>query len=202
MEVALRGEAALKGGRALVALRKVERLGRVQSVSPPLTAFEVEDFDGRFSFRLVSDAAAADIIAAVMSAGDVDQVALPEDELRRVEATPEAAGSGPTRHIRVDLRRLDTLMNLIGELLTARGRLAELAGGRHDAALDDLASHISRLSTELQEEIVEARMTPVWQVFDRFPRLVRDAARELGKQVALRVEGRNRARPRDPRRTR
>ncbi|HXQ27784.1 MAG TPA: chemotaxis protein CheA [Gemmatimonadales bacterium] len=188
VQVALRAEAALKGGRALVALRKVERLGRIHSVSPPLTAFEVEDFDGRFSFRLVSDAAAADIVAAVMSAGDVDQVALPEDELRRAEATPDA-GSGPTRHIRVDLRRLDTLMNLIGELLTARGRLDELAGARHDAALDDLASHISRLSTELQGEIVEARMTPVWQVFDRFPRLVRDSARELGKQVALRVEG-------------
>jgi len=45
------------------------------------------------------------------------------------------------------------------------------------------------LSGELQEEIVEARMTPVWQVFDRFPRLVRDSARDLGKQVALRVEG-------------
>ncbi len=68
-------------------------------------------------------------------------------------------------------------MNLIGELLTARGRLNDFAAARHDPALDDLASHISRLSGELQEEIVEARMTPVWQVFDRFPRLVRDSAR-------------------------
>jgi two-component system chemotaxis sensor kinase CheA len=187
--VVLRPEAALKGGRALVALRKAERLGSVQNVSPPLTAFEVEDFDGRFTFQLGSEAPAAAIIAAVTSAGDVEQVTLSEDDVTRpMEAAPESA-AGPARHIRVDLRRLDTLMNQIGELLTARGRLNELAAARHDPALDDLASHIWRLSGELQEEIVEARMTPVWQVFDRFPRLVRDSARELGKQVALRVEG-------------
>jgi two-component system chemotaxis sensor kinase CheA len=91
----------------------------------------------------------------------------------------------------VDLRRLDTLMDLIGELVTARGRLNELAARQlgQDPAMDDIAIQISRLSAELQSEIIQARMTPVWQVFDRFPRLVRDVARQLGKQVAFRVEG-------------
>src|SRR3989475_12060965 len=56
-------------------------------------------------------------------------------------------------------------------------------------SIDDVAIQVSRLSRELQAEIIQARMTPVWQVFDRFPRLVRDLARELGKQVAFRVEG-------------
>src|SRR2546422_5499367 len=55
--------------------------------------------------------------------------------------------------------------------------------------MDDVATEFCRLSRELQAEIIQARMTPVWQVFDRFPRLVRDLARELGKQVAFRVEG-------------
>jgi len=55
--------------------------------------------------------------------------------------------------------------------------------------IDDVAIQISRLSSDLQAEIIQARMTPVWQVFDRFPRLVRDLARELGKQVTFRVEG-------------
>src|SRR5207248_837986 len=58
-----------------------------------------------------------------------------------------------------------------------------------DPAVDDVAIQVSRLSADLQAEILQARMTPVWQVFDRFPRLVRDVARELGKQVAFRVEG-------------
>ena len=80
-------------------------------------------------------------------------------------------------------------MDLIGELVTSRGRLNQLAAERRDPAVDDVALQISRLSTDLQAEIIQARMTPVWQVFDRFPRLVRDVARQLGKQVAFRVEG-------------
>src|SRR3989449_3988420 len=55
--------------------------------------------------------------------------------------------------------------------------------------MDDVATEFCRLSRELQAEIIQARMTPVWQVFDRFPRLVRDLARDLGKPVAFRVEG-------------
>jgi two-component system, chemotaxis family, sensor kinase CheA len=81
------------------------------------------------------------------------------------------------------------LMDLIGELVTARGRLNELAARTRDPAVDDVAIQISRLSADLQNEIIQARMTPMWQVFDRFPRLVRDLARELGKQVTFRVEG-------------
>src|SRR5437870_4127703 len=100
-----------------------------------------------------------------------------------------AAPETKSRHIRVDLGRLDGLMDLIGELVTVRGRLNELAAYARDPAIDDVAIQVSRLSRELQAEIIQARMTPVWQVFDRFPRLVRDLARELGKQVAFRVEG-------------
>ncbi len=64
-----------------------------------------------------------------------------------------------------------------------------MAAERRDPAIDDLAIQVSRLSADLQSEIIQARMTPVWQVFDRFPRLVRDLARELGRHVAFRVEG-------------
>src|SRR5256885_7202957 len=80
-------------------------------------------------------------------------------------------------------------MDLIGELVTARGRLNQLAAERRDPAIDDLAIQVSRLSSDLQAEIIQARMTPVWQVFDRFPRLGRDLARELGEQGAVRLEG-------------
>jgi two-component system chemotaxis sensor kinase CheA len=116
-------------------------------------------------------------------------VTLPEEAER-----PAAAGATPlepvrSHHLRVDLRRLNALMDLIGELVTARGRLNALAAERRDPVIDDLAIHVSRLSADLQSEIIQARMTPVWQVFDRFPRLVRDLARQLGKQVAFRVEG-------------
>ncbi|HEU5260178.1 MAG TPA: chemotaxis protein CheA [Gemmatimonadales bacterium] len=198
VQVVLRPEAPLKGGRALLVLKRVQGLGSVHGVTPAPAAFEVEDFDGRFSFRLESSAAADQIDRALRAVGDVEHVTIGGEEAPGSLAGAEAgaalgeaggAGGARGRHIRVDLRRLDALMDLIGELVTARGRLNQLAAERRDPALDDVAVQISRLSAELQAEIIQARMTPVWQVFDRFPRLVRDLARELAKPVAFRVEG-------------
>src|SRR5437879_3572903 len=155
-------------------------------------AFEADEFDGRFSFRIGGATGAADIERAVRAAGDVEHVTVGGEERRALPAPgapPAAAPETKSRHIRVELGRLDSLMDLIGELVTVRGRLNELAASARDPAIDDVAIQVSRLSRELQDEIIQARMTPVWQVFDRFPRLVRDLARELGKQVAFRVEG-------------
>ena len=197
VQVTLRPEAPLKGGRAVLVLRRAQALGAVHSVTPPVTAFEADEFDGRFSFRLDATAAAEQIEAALKGAGDVAHVTVGDVEVGAaapgdagaVAAGAGGGGGGPSRHIRVDLRRLDGLMDLIGELITVRGRLNQLAAERRDPAVDDVAIQVSRLSADLQAEILQARMTPVWQVFDRFPRLVRDVARELGKQVAFRVEG-------------
>src|SRR5213594_192990 len=193
VQVVLRAEAPLKGGRALLLLKRAQALGAVHAVSPPPAAFEAEDFDGRLAFRLESAAPADQIRERLRATGDVESVTLPEEEERRAAAPAAAAGAAVeparSRHLRVDLRRLDGLMDLIGELVTARGRLNELAAERRDPAIDDVTIQISRLTADLQAEIIQARMTPVWQVFDRFPRLVRDLARQLGKQVAFRVEG-------------
>ncbi|HEY3221828.1 MAG TPA: chemotaxis protein CheA [Gemmatimonadales bacterium] len=190
--VTIRPEAALKGGRAMLVIRKMQTLGTVGRVQPPPAAFESDDFDGHVVFELDTTAAAAAIEAAVRSVGDVERVTVGAgaDE-GQVSPAESVAGGGRSRHIRVDLRRLDTLMDLIGELVTERGRLNELAArwvGR-DPQIDEVAIQISRLSADLQNEIIQARMTPVWQVFDRFPRLVRDVARQLDKQVSFRVEG-------------
>jgi two-component system chemotaxis sensor kinase CheA len=183
--VSLRPEAPLKGGRALLVLRRAQGLGGVTQVSPPVATFESEDFDGRFTLRLDSTASTEAIERQLLGAGDVDRVAVTEPE----SGAAKAEVGERSRHIRVDLRRLDALMDLIGELVTARGRLNQLAAERRDPAVDDVAIQVSRLTSELQTEIIQARMTPVWQVFDRYPRLVRDLAHQLDKQVALRVEG-------------
>jgi two-component system chemotaxis sensor kinase CheA len=180
VRVVLNADAALKGARALLVLQRAEALGAVQAVSPAPAAFEAEDFDGRFSFRLEAAAPAAEIEAALRAAGEVERVEVAEEP-----AAPEARG----RHIRVDLARLDDLMNLIGELVLARGRLSVLARRFAEPDLDDVTRAIERLSGALQREIIQARMVPVWQVFDRFPRMVRDLARQMGREVAFRVEG-------------
>ena len=197
VQVTLRPDAVLKGGRALIVLRKAQALGAVHGVAPPPAAFESESFDGRLAFRLESSAPVEEIVQAIQGAGDVEQVtvAAEDHEEAPAEGGGGAGGGGlegmRTRHLRVDLRRLDALMDLIGELVIARGRLNDLAALRRDPAIDDIAIQVSRLSIDLQDEIIQARMTPVWQVFDRLPRLVRDSARELGKQVAFRIEGKD-----------
>ena len=95
----------------------------------------------------------------------------------------------PSRQIRVELRRLDALMNQVGELVVAKNRLAVYASESGDPTLGELSDRIGRLVSEMQGEVIAARMTPVGEVFDRFPRLVRDLARDLGKRIRFDMEG-------------
>jgi two-component system chemotaxis sensor kinase CheA len=111
-----------------------------------------------------------------------------------VVATPASetrSESGRVRSVRIDVRRLDALMNLIGELVIARGRLTQIAGELGDTSLEETVMQSSRLITELRDEITASRMVPVSQVFDRFPRVVRDASRAVGKPVELVVDGKD-----------
>jgi two-component system chemotaxis sensor kinase CheA len=112
------------------------------------------------------------------------------DELGLPVERPTERGAAPrARHVRIELSRLDTLLNLIGELVIVRGRLQSLVNATALPALHEAMADATRLTTELQQEIMTSRLVPVGQVFDRFPRLVRDVARQLGKDVLFAIEG-------------
>ena len=104
---------------------------------------------------------------------------------------------GADKTVRISVERLDTLMNLVSELITDRTRLQQIEGslraqyGKDGAlgALDEMAAHFSRVVNQLQDEVMRARMLPIAHLFDKFPRLVRDVARAAGKQVDLVMEG-------------
>ncbi len=135
----------------------------------------------------VGAGASAAVSAAVGAAAD----ALPMTTQEFAIAAGAANGAGRAqRTIRVELRRLDGLTNLSGELLVARGRLTDVAHEIAHPALDEALAQVSRLISDLHEEIMASRMVPVGQVFDRFPRLVRDAASSLGKEIELTLNGR------------
>src|SRR2546426_9521472 len=93
VQVVLRAEAPLKGGRALLLLKRAQALGAVHAVSPPPAAFEAEDFDGRLAFRLESAAPADQIRERLRAAGDVESVTLPEEEERRAGGPAPPAGA-------------------------------------------------------------------------------------------------------------
>jgi len=99
--------------------------------------------------------------------------------------------------IRVDVKRLDQLMNLIGELVLAKNRLIKIyndveeryEGEKFLEELNQVVSSISIVTTDLQIAVMKTRMLPIGKVFNKFPRLVRDLSRELGKKVKLIIEG-------------
>jgi two-component system chemotaxis sensor kinase CheA len=197
VRVEIRQDAQLIGARAHLALRRAEQLGKVTGVMPPAVSFDAQGFDGRFTFRLEAPLGESQIVAAIEAAGEIASVAVDADTVQTAEwriptaAEPAApvAPSARSGQIRVDRRRLDALMSQVGELVVARNRLVELAQLDPGGELEALGARISRLVSDLQAEIIEARMTPVWQVFDRFPRAVRDLARHLGKEVRFEMEG-------------
>lgn len=181
VRVVLRTDAVMRGARATLVVRRAEALGRVTAVRPPLAHFDRDDFDGRFSFRLLSRATDAEISAVLRTAGYVDQI--------RFDEGPAEAGVVRGRQIRMDLRRLDALMKQVGELVVAKNRLSVFASGSGDESLVELGDRISKLVSGMQAEVIAARMTPVGEVFERFPRLVRDLARDLGKRIRFEMEG-------------
>lgn len=106
------------------------------------------------------------------------------------DATPRRTRE-TMRHARIDLKHLDALLDLTGELVIARDRLLRAADASGDRTVMAAAQDTAKLVSTLQEEVLQARMVPVGQVFDRFPRLVRDVARELGKPVHFVMQGRD-----------
>jgi len=182
VQVTIRPDAIMRGARAALVLRRAEALGTVSGIRPPVTQLEREDFDGRLFFRLASASADDAIMAALQAVGDVQAVRFEEPGRET-----EAAARG--RQIRVDLRRLDTLMKQVGELVVAKNRLGVLAQSGADTELGEISDRISRLVSAMQGEVIAARMTPVGEVFDRFPRLVRDLGRDLGKRIRFDMEG-------------
>lgn len=201
VEIALEAGTILPGARAQLVLARARSLGAVQGIAPTVAEMMDDGFDGRFAVRVQTDATDATITSTLLAAGFVRDVRVvravprpastPDADARFAAAWSSDVLKAPLqRYVRIDLRRLDHLMNLAGELMIVRGRLAQRAAQHDDPALDDAVAEASRLIGEVQDGVLGGRMVPVWQVFDRFPRVVRDAAMSLGKDVEFVLEGR------------
>jgi two-component system chemotaxis sensor kinase CheA len=101
----------------------------------------------------------------------------------------EAGANQGEATVRVDTRRLDHIMNMVGELVLVRNRLIKLEVGQTDEDLSKAVAHIDRVTADLQIAVMKTRMQPIGKLFGRFPRVVRDLARSLRKEVALELLG-------------
>lgn len=123
----------------------------------------------------------------------------PDKDIEGKAARADHSEIKAAQTVRVDVQKLDNLMNLVGELVIDRTRLTRFmeifkdqqgtSSGELVESLNEISSHLGQITSDLQEQIMKARMLPVAQVFNRFPRLVRDLTQKLGKKINFIVKG-------------
>lgn len=115
-----------------------------------------------------------------------DKQPMPSEEKKEVASTKNNGGH---KTIRVNIERLDILLNLFEELVIDRGRLEQISSDLNNPDLHETVERMSRVTGDLQNIILNMRMVPVETVFNRFPRMVRQLARDLGKNINLEIVG-------------
>ncbi len=206
--IRLRPDCLLKAARAFMVFQVLERAGEIVKSNPPVNAIEDEQFDSSFELIVVSQQGRDEIAQALDTVSELEQVEVVAYSVSVPKEARPAAGEpleeGPSRMggngdmakklktgrtVRVDIGRLDGLMNLMSELVINKTRISELAYGIAQGELNEATNQLNRIAGELQNLIMQVRMVPIEQVFNRFPRMVRDLARELDKEVNLVIEG-------------
>ncbi|HEX8586684.1 chemotaxis protein CheA [Pseudomonas sp.] len=130
--------------------------------------------------------------AAPAAAAPAKAAAAPAPAPARAAAAPPPAEKPPAEAettVRVDTARLDEIMNMVGELVLVRNRLVRLGANSADEAMSKAVSNLDVVTADLQTAVMKTRMQPIKKVFGRFPRLVRDLARQLKKEINLELVG-------------
>ena len=154
---------------------------------------------GKFSAESPAVAATVSAVAApVASKVETKPEAKPEAKPAAPRPAPARAAPAPQEKpvaseaettVRVDTARLDEIMNMVGELVLVRNRLVRLGLNIHDEAMAKALSNLDVVTADLQTSVMKTRMQPIKKVFGRFPRLVRDLARQLKKEISLELVG-------------
>jgi len=201
LTVTLDAGCLLKSVRVFMVFKKIAELGEVISSLPSVESLEDEKFEDSFQVGFATYEGDDKVESALMTIAEIESVGIEtvlEPEKRGAEeghTAAEVAEETPvmvarkTQSVRVNITRLDKLMNLVGELVINRTRLDEVASGSEIPELREALDQTARLTAELQEEIMKTRMVPVENVFNRFPRMVRDLARSQDKDIDFVVEG-------------
>ncbi|WP_031410397.1 chemotaxis protein CheW [Geobacillus vulcani] len=213
IRVRLRDDCLLKAARVYMVFEQLNEVGEIVKATPPVEMLEEEQFDREFLVTVVSKSPADELQKRLMGISEIDEVKVsrllsdePSAESEKAAEQPavmeqaaavQAEAEAPekqtakqaTKMIRVNIERLDRLMNLFEELVVDRGRLEQISRELNHAELTETVERMSRISSDLQTIILNMRMVPVETVFNRFPRMVRQLARELGKKVRLEIIG-------------
>jgi two-component system chemotaxis sensor kinase CheA len=204
--VHLSADCEMRSVRARMILTALGNIGQVLRISPTLEDIAAGRLDRELHFVVASEGGPDAIRRALDSVSEVQRFEVAPDPRvldvgpgGRGKSRPEIAAMAKRgdQTVRVNVARLDSLMNLVGELVIDRTRVSQLGmdlEANPESAdlvqqLKETSAHMARIVGDLQEEVMRARMLPIAQLFQRFPRMVRDLAPKMGKEAELILEG-------------
>ena len=210
----------LKAARAFLVFKTVEDKGELIKSIPDTEKIEDEEFDFDFSWILATKESKETIKQLIMNVSEIAEVCIddfkytaavqntqPEKEEKKEEKPevkepakkqpPQAATKGKvaSRSVRVDIDKLDVLMNLVSELIIAKNALVSVTSGDNGAEVGsgqmfhENIEYLERVTTNLHESVMKVRMVPIESVVNRFPRMIRDLNRKLNKKMELYMTG-------------
>ena len=210
----------LKAARAFLVFKAIETVGETIKSMPDAQAIEDEKFDFSFSVVVTSAKTMDEIQAAIMNVSEVKSVdiaLIDETKCERKEAAeqtaestaaatgtatatqtkaPAATAKKPVvnRSVRVDIDKLDDLMNLVSELIIAKNGLvsispADLVRDEKNSSFRDQVEYLERITTNIHQSVMKVRMVPIESVVNRFPRMIRDLSKKLDKKMELFMSG-------------
>ncbi|MGP4068024.1 chemotaxis protein CheW [Halobacillus sp. B29] len=217
IEITLREDCLLKAARVYMVFEVLEQLGEVILSVPSVEQLESEKFEQSFIVLLITSSNMEEVEKKIHKVSEIERVAVTEflidrrsPELSSYEENNSSESVKNTKSeekitsvnsektnqtqtgnktVRINIDRLDVLMNLFEELVIDKGRLEQISSELKHAELQETVEHMSRISGDLKSIILNMRMVPIEQVFNRFPRMVRQLSRDLSKQVSLSIVG-------------
>ncbi len=212
--VTLREDCLLKSARAYLVFDALEKIGEIIKAVPPVEDLEAEQFEQEFTVTLLTKEEEQTLRDTVLGISEIQEVEVlileptlftGESDKRKAsveEINPTVSEEPSTKHefvkkqnanlqrtIRVNIDRLNSVMNLFEELVIDRGRLEQIASEIDHPELMETVEKISRVTSNLQTNILNIRMVPIEMVFNRFPKMIRQLSRELGKKIRLEITG-------------
>lgn len=216
VRVVLAKDCMLKSARAFIVFQTVERYAEIFKSYPKVEDIEDEKFDSEFTIAIITKESEAlikkelesisEIIEAKFekievseeaeSAQAISVEAALEREAEQAsndekEGTEEAQGKKAKmgKTVRVDIDRLDNLMNLVSELIIIKTRLEGVGNDSKNQDMTEAVEYLERITTSLHDAVMKVRMVPIERVFNRFPRMVRDLSKDLSKDIILNMSG-------------
>jgi len=196
--VTVANECMMKDVRAMLAIGNLESLGTIITINPSKEAIDEGNFDGVLKLKIASDAGEEALKTAAsgteIAAVDVKPVIKQEAPAAKkpVDSDKKPAAADKSREIknlRVDITQLDHIMNLVEDLVINRGRLKQISEQHKIKELGEAIGMVERSVSELQNLMMNIRMIPLNQIFNRLPRVVRDVAIYDKKEVEFVIEG-------------